>query len=121
MTRNRECPLTAISSLIPDSRKCPTKPPFPKSCVSTSWPRQAFVPDMDDTPDHRVALAGMLLMEAGRLMEDASPEFARALPDEAAISARIEALDRIGSDLRALTSAARTLLGHAGFGLNNLG
>ena len=65
---------------------------------------------MDDTYDDRTALAVMLVMEAGRLMEDISPEFARALPDEAAIPARIELLDRIGIDLLAFAAAARALL-----------
>ncbi len=64
---------------------------------------------MDDILDDRIELAIMLLMEAGRLMEDASPQFAMALPDEAAISARFELLDQIGSDLRALAAAAHVL------------
>ena len=75
---------------------------------------------MKDIDDDRITLAVMLLMEAGRLMEDISPQFAMALPDEAAIFARVELLDRIGSDLRALTLAARALLGHAGSDLNKL-
>jgi hypothetical protein len=65
---------------------------------------------MDEATNEQFALAVMLLMEAGRLMEDTSPEFALALPDEAAISARVELLDRIGSDLRALAAAAHVLL-----------
>lgn len=60
-------------------------------------------------------------MEAGRLMEDTSPEFALALPDGAAIAARIELLERIGSDLQALAAAVRALLSHSGSDLNNFG
>jgi hypothetical protein len=92
-----------------------------KSWVSTSLRAQGFVRSMEDIDNDRIALAVMLLMEAGRMMEDLSPEFARALPDEAAMSARVELLDRIGSDLRALTLAARALLSHAGPDLNKLG
>jgi hypothetical protein len=65
---------------------------------------------MEDTHDDRTALAVMLLMEAGRLMEDTSPEFALALPDDNAIAARIELLDRIGCDLQSLAAASRALL-----------
>lgn len=65
---------------------------------------------MDETRDDREELAETLLLEAGRLMEEASPEFALALPDYVTISARIEHLDQIGSDLQAMAAAARALM-----------
>ena len=65
---------------------------------------------MDDTQDDRTATAVMLLMEAGLQMEDASPQFAMALPYNAAIASRIEQLDRVAGDLQALAAAARVLM-----------
>jgi hypothetical protein len=92
---------------------------IPECWVSTSQPRQALVVFMDDTHDDRKALAEMLLMESGRLMEDTSPEFALALPDHNTIAARIELLERIGSDLRAFAAAARALFSYPGPDHNN--
>ncbi len=58
----------------------------------------------------RSGLIQHLLLEAGRLMEDASPEFALAPPDTAkALDARIAFLEAVAVDLQALAAAARTL------------
>lgn len=84
------------------------------------WIVTSLCVSMDDTHDDREALAVRLIMEAGRLMEDVSPEFARALPDEAAMAARVELLDQIGSNLRALAAAVRALLSPSGSDLNGL-
>lgn len=65
---------------------------------------------MEDTADDRAELVRSLLLEAGRLMEDASPQFALALPDHVTISTRIEDLVQIGSDLQAMAAAARALM-----------
>ena len=54
-------------------------------------------------------------------MEDVSPEFALTMPDYSAMAVRVERLDQIGSDLRALAAAALALLSHAGSDPNNLG
>ena len=54
---------------------------------------------------------GALLLEAGRLMEDISPEFAIKLPDAAeGVRARIMVLETAADDLLALAAAARALL-----------
>ena len=64
---------------------------------------------MDDTQDDRAELVRSLLLEAGRLMEDASPQFAFAMHDPDSISSRIELLERIGTDLQAIAAASRAL------------
>jgi hypothetical protein len=64
----------------------------------------------DHEHDRRLLLTNLLL-EAGRLMEDASPEFAMRLPDRAAgVAARIDILELTAGDLLALATAARALL-----------
>lgn len=61
--------------------------------------------------EKRAELIQQLLLEAGRLMEDASPELALGLPVSlGALNARIIALDVIADDLAALAAAARLLL-----------
>jgi len=65
---------------------------------------------MDDTLDDRADLVRSLLLEAGRLMEDASPEFALGMRDAGAISSRIELLGCISSDLHAIAAASRALM-----------
>ncbi len=64
----------------------------------------------DHEPDRHQLLTNMLL-EAGQLMEDASPEFAMQLPERAAgVAARIDILELTVGNLVALTTAARALL-----------
>jgi hypothetical protein len=63
-----------------------------------------------DTKDERDALAVTLLLEAGRIMEDTSPEFALAIRDGDEISDRVERLEQTAEDLAALAGAARALL-----------
>jgi hypothetical protein len=64
----------------------------------------------DDDDLHRRELIGALLLEAGRLMEDTSPEFAMRLPDRVpGLAARIGILEATATDLLAL-AAARALL-----------
>ncbi len=65
---------------------------------------------MDYTADDRGELVRLLLLEAGRLMEVASPDFALALADEHAIALRIEQLENIGTDLTAFAAASKALL-----------
>lgn len=65
---------------------------------------------MDGALDDRGELIRSLLLEAGRLMEDASPQFAIGMHDEDAISSRIELLERIGGDLQAIAAASRVLM-----------
>jgi hypothetical protein len=64
-------------------------------------------------PDHlndTAHLIQQLLLEAGRIMEDCSPEFALALPpDGEEIAARLTALEGAVRDLAALAAAARAL------------
>ncbi len=51
-----------------------------------------------------------LLLEAGRLMEDESPELAMILPREPAlIAARVDRLHRVATDMLALAVAAQAL------------
>lgn len=64
---------------------------------------------MSDPDSHCLRLIEDLLLEAGRMMENSSLDFALALPDFVAVAARIDKLDRIASDLRALGGAARAL------------
>lgn len=63
-----------------------------------------------DTEDGRHGLAGALLLEAGRIMEDTSPEFALAMRKASDISDRVERLEQTAGDLRALAAAARAML-----------
>jgi hypothetical protein len=52
-----------------------------------------------------------LLLEAGRIMEDSSPELALKLPDDPAeVSKRIDQLARTASALSAFAAAAQALL-----------
>ena len=52
-----------------------------------------------------------LLLEAGRLMEHESPALAMILPREPAlITARVDRLHRVASDILALAVAARILV-----------
>ena len=53
---------------------------------------------LDEPKDNGEALAVALLLEAGRLMEDSSPEFALVMPDPQAIVARADLLDQIPFD-----------------------
>jgi len=67
------------------------------------------MPDTDDNDDRRSLISGLLL-EAGRAMEDASFQFALALPTHAdAVLARIQLLEQTASDVQALAAAARAL------------
>jgi hypothetical protein len=64
----------------------------------------------EDRSDH-VNLISALLLEAGRIMEDTSPELALKLPeDPEGASARIVALETAAHHLVALAAAARALL-----------
>jgi len=65
---------------------------------------------MDDTKSEQEVLAAALLLEAGRLMEDSSLEFALAMPDTNAIADRVVLLERIAGDLHAFAAAALALL-----------
>lgn len=65
---------------------------------------------MSEPDAHCLRLIEELLLEAGRLMENASPDFALSLPDIAAVAARIDHLNQIASDLHALAQASRALL-----------
>ena len=67
---------------------------------------------MQSQDEHdRLRLIGALLLEAGRMMEDTSPEFARRLPDHVAgAAARIAILETIAAELLALAGAGRALL-----------
>ncbi|MCB2046699.1 MAG: hypothetical protein KDE32_00575 [Novosphingobium sp.] len=65
---------------------------------------------MDEATNEQFALAVALLLEAGRLMEDSSPEFALVLPDSAAIIARAELLARVAGHLQAFAAAALVLI-----------
>jgi hypothetical protein len=65
---------------------------------------------MDEATNEQFALAVALLLEAGRAMEDTSPEFALVLPDSAAIIARAELLARVAGDLQAFAAAALVLI-----------
>ena len=68
----------------------------------------ACISHADD--DTSAELVHQLLLQAGRLMEDASPAFALALPESAEVlDARIASLDAVASDLHALATAARAL------------
>ncbi len=71
---------------------------------------------MPHADDHsRSELIQLLLLDAGRLMEDVSPEFAMALPETAeALDDRITSLETVASDLQALASAARALFRMSG-------
>lgn len=52
-----------------------------------------------------------LCVEAGRIMEDESPELALNLPaSQSAIATRLEAMSQAGSDIAALAAAAEVLL-----------
>lgn len=62
--------------------------------------------DGSDTPD----LVQHLLLEAGRLMEDAAPDLALARPDDPlAQEARIERVVQLSGNLRSLAQAALVL------------
>lgn len=62
-------------------------------------------------PESRTELIAGLMLEAGGLMEDASPEFALALPsDRDDIAARINKLTKTAEQLQNLANASRTLL-----------
>lgn len=51
-----------------------------------------------------------LLLEAGRLMEDAAPDLALARPDNPLVQkARIERLAQLSEDLQSLAQAAQAL------------
>jgi hypothetical protein len=63
-----------------------------------------------DTTKERDALAVALLLEAGRIMEDSSPQFALAIHEASEIFDRVERLEQTAEDLRALAAAARALL-----------
>ena len=61
--------------------------------------------------DNRRQLITGLLLEAGQLMEDTSPELAMSLPYHVAgVAARIAILEAAASDLLALATAGRALL-----------
>ena len=64
---------------------------------------------MPDSTDDRLNLIQQLLLEAGRIMEVSSPEFALAVPGSRELDRRIALLEQTASDLLALASAARTL------------
>jgi hypothetical protein len=66
---------------------------------------------MTDLPDPRLLkLIQMLCLEAGRLMEDRSPEFALVLPKEPSeLAARLEYLREVSEELVTLSAAAQAL------------
>ena len=51
----------------------------------------------------------LLLLKAGRIMEDSSPEFALTASGARELDRRITSLERTAADLLALASAARSL------------
>lgn len=62
-----------------------------------------------DTGPTRDLIQGLLL-EAGRLMEDESPELAMILPCEPAlIAARVDRVHRVATDILALAGAAQII------------
>lgn len=69
---------------------------------------------MPERDENYTRLVEILLLEAGQIMEDASPDFAMAFSDIEVVRARIDRLDRITGELNALAAAARTLLRHVG-------
>lgn len=61
-------------------------------------------------PDPRFEAIQLLLLEAGRLMEDSSPDLAMGPSDSAgALDLRIASLEAAASDIQALAATARTL------------
>jgi hypothetical protein len=60
--------------------------------------------------DDRLDLIQRLCLEAGRRMEDASPEFAQPLPsDSVALEQRLNFRAEVAGDLMALSQAAQAL------------
>ncbi|WP_126174380.1 hypothetical protein [Altericroceibacterium xinjiangense] len=59
--------------------------------------------------DDNRRLVKQLLLEAGRTMEDSSPEFALTASGARELDRRIVSLERTAADLLALASAARSL------------
>lgn len=92
-------------------RIVPTSGHSPKLRVDFSPPASMCAGMSHADDDSRSELIQQLLLEAGRLMEDASPDFAVALPDAVeCIEARIALLEAVASDLQSLAVAARALL-----------
>ena len=61
--------------------------------------------------DYQLRLIADLMLEAGRIMEDVSSEFARRLPrSRDGVTERIALLEQSASDLTALAAAARAIL-----------
>lgn len=60
--------------------------------------------------DHARDLIQGLLLEAGRLMEDGSPELAMNLPlERGSVAGRVDRLHRVATDILALATAAQAL------------
>ena len=100
---------TAYRSSAPNSGKS-NEADIPKSSIWTSVESHGFVPLMSEPVDDRLNLIRGLFLEAGRLMEGTSAEFALAMPNLEAIAARTLLLDQLASDHQALTAATRALL-----------